>query len=423
MTRHNLSLRSSHLICLIVLVGAMGTILAQETQKPASPDPLEISAKDRLKIFENLWELVNREYFDPQFGEVNWVQLKEEYRPRVEAAINKTELREVLQRMVTELNSSHLRVSVRAKLEPERIKKDIPRKLARNERFRFDTGLRLTLVEGQHVVDSVVEGSGAQLAGVMRGWILTHWNGASYAGSLTSGCDLGEKVELRFNDLQWQGHERNLEVVCKLYAISQSKQERIVRILDEGALYVRFTEFATGTNDWLVHQLVQNHTVPAVIIDLRGNSGGLLSVLRECLEPLFSEHEVFGEFRERNGKEPNVRVSGRGKSAYGGRVMVLIDEGSASAAEIFAAGIQDSGRGIVIGRQSRGAVLASKSYGLPNGFSVTIPIRDYRTAKGMRLEGRGVIPDTPVNLTMQDFVENRDPDLGVARGLLRKRHH
>jgi len=415
-------LQASHLICLIALVGGMGTTVAQEIQKPTSPDPLAISAKDRLKVFENLWQLVNRHYFDPQLGDVNWVHLKEDYRPRVEAAKNKTELREVLQRILTELNSSHLWVNLVAKVEPERIKKDIQRKLARNEHFRFDTGLKLALVEGQHVVDSVLEGSGAQLAGVKRGWILTHWNDEPYTGGLTSGCDLGEKVRLRFNDPQWQSRERNLEVVCKLYPVPQSQPERIVRILDEGALYVRFAEFASGTNDWLVRQLGQNHPAPAAIIDLRGNNGGLLSVVRGCLEPFFSKPEVLGEFRERNGKEPDVRVSGSGKSAYLGRVMVLIDERSASAAEIFAAGIQDSGRGIVIGRRSSGAVLASRSYGLPNGFSVSIPIRDYRTAKGMRLEGRGVIPDVPVNLTMQDFAENREPDLGVARELQRKRY-
>ena len=144
-------------------------------------------------------------------------------------------------------------------------------------------------------------------------------------------------------------------------------------------------------------------------------------MLRKCFEPFFSEPTVFGESRDRNGKEPTLKVSGRGKNAYQGRVFVLIDEMSYSAAEIFAAEMQESGRGIVIGRQSAGEVLASLDKGLSNGFSVHLAFRDYRTAKGIRLEGRGVIPDEPVKLTMKDFMENRDPDLERVRGLLQQK--
>src|SRR5205814_119110 len=113
-----------------------------------------------------------------------------------------------------------------------------------------------------------------------------------------------------------------------------------------------------------------------------------------------------GEFRERHGKEPQLKVSGRGKSAYSGRVFVLIDEMSASAAEMFAAGLQESGRSVVIGRQSSGEVLSSHTRSLPNGFNARIAGRNYQTAKGIRLEGHGVIPDEPVKLTMKDFMEN-----------------
>ena len=57
-------------------------------------------------------------------------------------------------------------------------------------------------------------------------------------------------------------------------------------------------------------------------------------------------------------------------------------------------------------------------HGLPNGFKASIAIRDYQTAKGVRLEGRGVIPDQPVKLTMSDFMERRDPDLERVHDLI-----
>jgi carboxyl-terminal processing protease len=406
--------------CLIALVGVIALqslAKAQESPKPASHDSLTISREDRLKVFEKLWETVNEKYFDAQFNGVNWAQMKEKYRPQAEAAKNKTQLRDVLQNMLNELHSSHLRVNLHVKLD-ERIRQDLSREGSRKGHFLLDAGLNFTRVEGRLAVSLIADGSGAQLAGVQRGWILTHWNGQPFDNGLYT-CDLGEKVSLRFIDLQ--GQERDLEVVCKFHPVPQHRPERSTRVLDGGALYLRFSEFPPGTNDWLADQVARNSSAPAIIIDLRGNGGGRLSVLRKCFEPFFSEPAVFGEYRERNGKELTLKVAGRGKSAYCGRVFVLIDETSASAAEIFAAGLQESGRGVVIGCPSSGAVLGNINYDLPDGFKVSVPIRDYRTAKGIRLEGRGVLPDEPVNLTMRDFVENRDPDLERVRELLQKK--
>ena len=110
--------------CLIALVGVIALqslALAQESPKPTSPDSLTISREDRLKVFAKLWETVNEEYFDPQFNGVNWALMKETYYPQAEAAKNKTQLRDVLQKMLNELHSSHLRVNLQVKLD-ERIK-------------------------------------------------------------------------------------------------------------------------------------------------------------------------------------------------------------------------------------------------------------------------------------------------------------
>src|SRR5882672_9247133 len=112
MLRSNLLLRTSRdVICLMALAGVIALqsfVLAQESPQPAAPDPLAISREDRLKVFEKLWEAVNKEYFDPKFSGVDWAQMKEKYRPQVEAAKNKQQLHLVLQKMLDELHSSHL---------------------------------------------------------------------------------------------------------------------------------------------------------------------------------------------------------------------------------------------------------------------------------------------------------------------------
>jgi len=403
--------RAFHIVtCLIALAEAIAPqsfVLAQESSKAASSNIL-ISREDRLKVFAKLWDRVNDEYLYPEFNGVNWAQVKETYRPQVERAKNKMQLYDVLQNMLDGLHSSHLEFYL-----------DVD----------FGTGFWIRpgpkqnpiRVEGRWVVRSLKDGSGAQLAGVQRGWILTHWNGEAYGADSKTTCDPDENVHLRFIDLQ--GQERNLDVACRIYpwASTPNSPERSTQTLDGGAIYLRFTEFQQGTYEWLDDQVAGNRSAPAIIIDLRHNGGGKFEVVQQCFKPFFSEPTVFGDVRNRDGKiSTTLKVPGSGKGAYRGRVFVLIDEASASGAEVFAAGLQESGRAIVIGRQSMGAVLNAKEYKLPNGFTVDIPHSEYRTVRGVRLEGRGVIPDEQVPLTMKDFLENRDADLERVRELLQK---
>jgi len=95
-------------------------------------------------------------------------------------------------------------------------------------------------------------------------------------------------------------------------------------------------------------------------------------------------------------------------------VVVLVDRGTASAAEIFAAVMQDHGRATVLGRPTAGAVLASWSYELADGGQLQLSREDYLAPKGRRLEGRGVEPDQTVPRTLADLRAGRDRDIEAA---------
>jgi carboxyl-terminal processing protease len=150
---------------------------------------------------------------------------------------------------------------------------------------------------------------------------------------------------------------------------------------------------------------------------LRDNWGGGLETAKKVFDLFFSEKTVIGKFSNRKGKEFTLKASGD-KSAYRGRIFVLTDRYTGSAAEVFASAIQESGRGVVVGQQSKGGVLGATHYKLPNGFDLHVALMDYHTAKGTRLEGRGVIPDVAVDLTVKDFQEGRDAVLDRANQML-----
>jgi carboxyl-terminal processing protease len=99
-------------------------------------------------------------------------------------------------------------------------------------------------------------------------------------------------------------------------------------------------------------------------------------------------------------------------------VVVLVDGATGSAAEIFAAVLQEHGRATIVGRKTAGAVLASWYHSLPDGGELQLSREDYVTPKGRRLENDGVEPEVKVARTVADVRAGRDVDLAAALAVL-----
>lgn len=372
----------------IVLAGTIlleSLALAQDIPRPTVPDNLQISLADRSIVFNKAWEAVNKNYFDPKFNGVDWSQMKAKYRPLAEAAEDKAQLLDVLQKMMSELHTSHA---------------------AASGDFQYGTGVSYFQLDGLWIVRAIAPGSPAELAGIARGWILTGADGD---------C-IGPKRKVAVHLLDLREQSRSAEITCATYSATPELAGS-VRTLEGGAVYLPFSSFTSGPGNWFIDQVVRNRSANTMVLDLRGNWGGSLEIAQKIFNLFFSEKTAIGTFRNRKGKEFTFKVGGS-KSAYRGRIFVLTDRYTGSAAEVFANGIQETGRGVVIGQQSKGGVLAATHYRLPNGFDIHVPLMDYHTAMGIRLEGRGVIPDVVVDLTVKDYRENRDAVLDRVQHLL-----
>jgi carboxyl-terminal processing protease len=97
----------------------------------------------------------------------------------------------------------------------------------------------------------------------------------------------------------------------------------------------------------------------------------------------------------------------------------LIDGNSVSGAEILASAFQESGRGKIVGQKSAGEVLNGITKSLSNGLKLYVAVRDYKTVKGIRLEGKGVTPDIVVPLIIEDFRKQHDAALEKALEILK----
>ncbi|HEY9503289.1 MAG TPA: S41 family peptidase [Pyrinomonadaceae bacterium] len=157
----------------------------------------------------------------------------------------------------------------------------------------------------------------------------------------------------------------------------------------------------------------------SLILDLRGNGGGYEITLLRMISNVFDHDIKLGEVKRRKETKPLIAKT-RGDDTFPGKLIVLIDSKSGSAAELFARTVQLEKRAIVIGDVSAGAVMRSKQYDHDLGtdtvifFGASITDADVIMTDGKSLERVGVIPDEVKVPTASDLAAKRDPILAYA---------
>lgn len=156
----------------------------------------------------------------------------------------------------------------------------------------------------------------------------------------------------------------------------------------------------------------------AVVLDLRGNGGGLVTTCQKMLRSFFAEDFLAYTERERD-KTKKYSVDGSGR--FTGPLFVLIDHQSASASELFAKTVQMRGRGTIIGERSGGLVSTGRIYPLTLGtgerfisFAAYVTVKQIVMADGSNLEKVGVTPDITITPSHEDLYLGRDPVLAKA---------
>jgi C-terminal processing protease CtpA/Prc len=160
----------------------------------------------------------------------------------------------------------------------------------------------------------------------------------------------------------------------------------------------------------------------AVVIDLRGNGGGYEETLLRLIGNLVDHDLTLGDLKRRKENKPLI-VKTVGRDAYTGKVIVLIDSNSGSAAELFARTMQLEKRALVIGDVSAGAVMRAKEYPHTLGigtvifYGVSVTDADIQMSDGKSLEHVGVKPDEIRLPTAADLAAKRDPVMSYAASL------
>jgi carboxyl-terminal processing protease len=202
------------------------------------------------------------------------------------------------------------------------------------------------------------------------------------------------------------------------------------RMLPSGYGYVRFTQWTLSVTAEVLESLETFKNAPGLVIDLRGNPGGSAHAVNLVLRRFFPNRAELGNTITRTGRPVALfmgaveiiklrSVVPGDKDAYKGPVVILVNEGSASASELFSSTMQAAGRALVVGRPTCGCLLGFLGYArIPGGGELAYSEVGFRLPNDKRIEGEGVIPDVAVPLEARDLQLNRDRALEEAQARL-----
>jgi len=415
------------LLILLFAIFPASPVAAQSAETQVKP----LSARERTEIFNRVWHLIKDRYYDPAFNGVDWQATGKRYQPLAEAAASDEAFYGLLERMVGELRDAH--THVRTPLQ----------KRLRDKSQAISTGIYPGEVEGQTVVVGVDPASAPARSGVQPGMTLLAIDGKPAAARLGAaraqvGASSSERAArlLAYGHLLYGSPETTIALtmawpdvatsqttsaplsVTALRRVVRDEAQVLARKLPSGFGYIQLTRWRSPATELFRAELEKLRDAPGLIIDLRGNGGGEVGVVLEIGNYFFANKVSFGRFIRRSGKA--VELSAGGSQLYGGPVVILVNEASASGSELFSGAMQEAGRAIVIGQQTCGCLLAAGKEKLPGGGELTLSIFGYLSPRGRRLEGDGVIPDRVVPLRLSDLRQRRDPALAEAEKVLKE---
>lgn len=261
----------------------------------------------------------------------------------------------------------------------------------------------------------VIVGGPAEKAGLKAGDLIVKADGKPVVGpeNIRGEKDTAVKLEIK------REGAKDFEVTIIRAEFSVVVKDEL-KWIDEKTAMITVNTFAVGYDRALIDDLfTQAAKADTIIIDLRNNGGGSTLNLFHLGGKIMKDGTTMGKFVTKSNakaflakypdqkddpiavaKEFGIPISAtarRSATPFAGKVAVLINGNSASASEIFAAAVQDAGRGKIVGLKSAGAVLASTYMALPEGWSLQLPMMEYVTPGGKRLEGGGVVPDAVVD--------------------------
>ena len=250
-------------------------------------------------------------------------------------------------------------------------------------------GIEFLLLEDTITVTTPIVGGPSEQAGLRAGDRIVTIEDSIVAGVQIENKAIFQKLrgakgsKVRLGILR--GHENKLRQFTITRDVIPVNSVDVAYLLDDQkTAYIRINRFTARTQQEFMaalDPLVNQQHASNLMLDLRGNPGGYLNEAVDILSQFFPEGKLLVYTKGRTEERFNYKSSGRAQFNLN-KLVVLIDEGSASASEIVAGAVQDHDRGWVIGRRSFGKGLVQEQYPLSNGGGLRLTVSRYYTPSG-----------------------------------------
>jgi len=299
---------------------------------------------------------------------------------------------------------------------------ELQEQLADNEGVFFGIGAYISIdkVSGFPFVSGLIEGAPAEGAGLRPDDVIYQVDGVDTYGmtlndvvSIVRGEE-GSTVTLNII----RGNENfDVDVVRAKVTSETAKGE----MLEDDIGYIQISEFADVTVDQFTeaYAVLKGKGAKALILDLRGNPGGLLSAAVDISRQILPEGLIVYT-EDKQGKREEYTCDGTRKIEI--PMVVLVNGGSASAAEIVTGAIKDHGVGTVMGTTTYGKGIVQKIYSLSDGSAIKLTVSAYYTPNGTNIHETGIEPDVEVLFDAEAYYaeESVDNQLEAAKEYLKK---
>ncbi|MCT7984484.1 S41 family peptidase [Laspinema sp. A4] len=350
------------------------------------------------ELVDEVWQIINRNYVDATFNQVDWETVRQEYLTR--PYTNKEEAYTAIQEMLEKLGDPYTRF-----MNPEEFKN-----------MQIDTSGELTGVgiqlsqdeeTKQLIVISPIEDTPAFSMGIQARDAILQIDGQS-----TEGMDINEAVSLIRGPV---GTEVTLTIERVLDEERGTKETKDYTIRRErielhpvrhsyeespmgGVGYIRLTNFNAIAAEEMRNAIedLEGQNVSGYILDLRSNPGGLLHSSIEIARMWLDSGSIVSTV---NRVGEMARETANGRALTNKPLVVLVDGGSASASEILSGALRDNERAILVGTKTFGKGLVQSVRGLGDGSGLAVTIAKYLTPNGTDINHEGITPDVAIELT------------------------
>jgi C-terminal processing protease CtpA/Prc len=400
---------------------------------------MNFSLGERTKIFAKVCHLVETKHVDPAMNGADWTDLVRNRRDQILGCTEPEEFERSVQSLLLELKTSHT---------------GFRHGKARNlpTRHAINATMRRIVVNGgeRWMFQDVHEGGPAHLAGIRPGDLLYGISGREIRPPQELLFSVGEPADLTIERLDGRKELVHLhlpEPKSRKHPVTIPKLVRAVRVGDKlGVLKVAMFPGVVGIDvaKEIDRGIALLNGCTRLIIDLRGNTGGGIGCLRlmSYLTPAKLEvgYSLTRKRRERGyrkedlsrfGRIPSrkpalfwlaaryalveksivVVTEGLGPRSFHGRIVLLVNEHTASAGEMVAAFAEENRLATIVGTKTPGRLLSGSAFKVGHGYILGLPVAGYVTWRGRILENNGVIPTVEVELSRDGLRDGRDTQL------------